>query len=1604
MSKSAAIATLCAVGLLMPFPLPSVAQQPGAIPQFSTVETHEHDTINLGTLGIQTNVPIRSKAGHIPYSYRLAGANQITVSTHGLFVLSEFLTHGEAHVPGQTGSTSTQCYNHGIPDGSYLSNFYVIDALGNSHPFNFLIGTSTSACPHPSINGGYAVDNSGLYLNVNWNNGQPIYTMYDMSGNNSTTTTGVFPNLLDPHGNTITDTTDTLGETVMTVGGQGTQFTWTDALNNNQTVTTNSTQQTLWTAFGCTADLNPVSVSFVTSISFPDSTMSFGWEKSRLNSSDYTGRLASITLPTGGKISYAYSGGTNGINCLDGTPATITRTTPDGTWTYTHVASQTSPTTTVTDPQGNNSVYTFVMGEGSLSGGRIPLEAEKQVYNGAVNPANLVQTVFTCYNNTSSSPTNCNPNPPVGWAVFEKDVYTTYPNVTGYSAVKTAYDVYGRVTDVKTYDFNLVLINEKQIQYGSGSPSSQTCTAISTYIIDKPCSVTLLDSQNNNAILSQTWNSYSSTGDLLQTWNLVSGSGAGGTYLSKQYSYDSHGVVQTMTDVNGQVINYTTTSCNNMFVTSQYPTNFSNLQTSQTWDCNGGVVTSSTDANGQLTHTDFYVGTATDPFYRPLDSKDELGFATNFSYTPNSTEGTFSFNGGNSIIDTVSTTDSIGRTVTAQVSQSPTSQNWDAASRTFDSAGRPYQRSLPCATTSKGTGCGPSTETQSYDALNRPLVHTGPGGDVVTKTYPANDVLTTLTPAPANENAKSVQKEYDGLGRLKSACLISSAPGNGPCNQANGGTGFLTKYTYDAAGRLLQTVENAQVSSPTQTRSYTYDKLGRLLTETNPEWAGFATYTYDAASVNPGCPTPTGMSLYATGDLVAKVDPKGNVTCYFYDGLHRNIAVTYGGPDSYNGQNKFFVYDAATVNGMAMTTAEGRLAEAYTCAGVILPCTSIITDEGYSYDARGLLSDYYQKSQHSSGYYHLSATRWEDKQIKAVSGVGLPTITFGASDGSGLDGEGRVTKVTASSGTNPVSAAIYNTGSYANEPIGALLTVTLGAGDAQNFTYDKNTGRMLSYAASVGSTPTVISGSLNWNANGTLQQLSISDGYNSADTQVCSYLYDDFVRIAGTTGSNPIPGVNCVNGSTKIWNQTFTYGSDSFGNITKSTTGPGASWACTACYNTATNQYNSTLSGSITYDSDGNLTNDTFHTYTWLVDGHVATIDTNTITYDANGNKVEENVGGTIHEYVSAFGVSAQMTGTTEKATTVDLPGGVQALYSGGTLQRFRFPDWQGTIRAESNPTTRVFTESLAFAPFGDRYTVKGTPYNVDSFTGKPDQIVRDEYDFPARQEHNGQGRWVSPDPIPGTGNKYVYADNNPLSKVDPYGLMSVVVDEMETSNGDELAVTGVNQTESHPSQTTQTSGQSTSGQNQESSVDHSEDSKHGKIWRWFHDHSLLVQTDKEKAAALHTQAQSIRNQWKNQTLYMQGRRVDWNKLTDQQVIDLTKYIQWEENTLGVLSLVGPVSFSSAQLQAKFKHAQDFGVQGTYNQENVFEFERALEQHLTDPNTKLVQGSYRGNPANIYVNSTTGNAVITDPSGEFISGWKLSPAQMNYVMTTGSLN
>jgi len=99
----------------------------------------------------------------------------------------------------------------------------------------------------------------------------------------------------------------------------------------------------------------------------------------------------------------------------------------------------------------------------------------------------------------------------------------------------------------------------------------------------------------------------------------------------------------------------------------------------------------------------------------------------------------------------------------------------------------------------------------------------------------------------------------------------------------------------------------------------------------------------------------------------------------------------------------------------------------------------------------------------------------------------------------------------------------------------------------------------------------------------------------------------------------------------------------------------------------------------------------------------------------------------------------------------------------------------------------------------------------------------------------------------------------------------------------------------------------------------------------------------------------------------------------------------------------GAISIAGSQLQRKFKHAGDFGIAGTPNKVNLQAYENAIKQHVKSPTTLAVIGTYRGNPVSIHVDPSTGLAVITDRTGNFISGWKLNIQQLWHVLNGGNL-
>ena len=569
-------------------------------------------------------------------------------------------------------------------------------------------------------------------------------------------------------------------------------------------------------------------------------------------------------------MNYTYSGSNNGIDCNDGSTAALTRQMSDGTWTYSRSADWTTTTVTDPSPQHNQAVYTF-------SAATAPAyETLRQHYAGSAVPANLLKTVQTCYNGQA-----CGQVPTL--PITQTDVYTTLVPMSQSSRLTTTYDSYGNVTDVKQYDFGASVATVDIVTPVGSWVNGTGCVAVASSINNPTCYRNIYD---GSAALqfSETF-TYDSKGNLTTHVVGTTTAGIGGPTLRNSATYNTSGTITngtlaSTTDVNGAVTHYYyngTGGCTNGLLTSM--TNALNQTTSMQWNCNIGKMTQTTDPNSQSITNVTY-----DSLLRPTSMTDPTGIVFNRAYNDSGgwwDSGWFTRFGTNSDTTLLTWFDGYGRPSQTGHAHDSAWSGWDYVPIYRDANGRVSQVYQPC-TTSGGT-CPPATgayTTQTYDALNRPLITTDGGGGTITRSYSGRDVLVVL-PAPAGEVVKQTQYEFDGLGRVKSACQLSSASGSGPCNQDMGGTGFLTTYSYDVLGRVMQVTKNAQ-SSTTQTRSFTYDALGRKLTETYPE-SGTTTYTYDT--------WPTGNVCWYTannaGDLLTKKDNAGNMTCYLHDQLHR---------------------------------------------------------------------------------------------------------------------------------------------------------------------------------------------------------------------------------------------------------------------------------------------------------------------------------------------------------------------------------------------------------------------------------------------------------------------------------------------------------------------------------------------------------------------------------------------------------------------------------------------------------------------------------------------------------------------------------------------
>ncbi len=1015
----------------------SFAQTTG-FPPFGSFDAGRFDTVNVGNLNANFAIPIVSTHGRgTPFSISLVYDALIWQNTgtawtpvtdrsgSPIWGWKTIFPLGDTLFNHRTSSVSKRCsidYYDWITTETY--NGYVYrDLAGTTHGFPVFWKEVTDGCTGAvtttSQLTGYASDPSGMYIDIN---NLDFPSVWSQSGFLLNT------NAEDTNGNLIskvvvsateTDWKDTAGLTAVRVvqNGANTEYHYLDQSGTDQLFILKRQLYSIKTAFACSGITDYNTAGTMPQVSLPyeldlpnGQTYSFTYEPTPNSSGFYTGRLQQVTFPTGGTIQYTYPATpNNGISCADGAAINLARAISDGTNTATwnYVRNLTNGTTTITNPQlsdtpnANDIVYTF-NGSGQ--------EVSRKIY------ANSPGTTLLRQINTTWA-TNGTPASQV--AILE--------DASTQSETDTTFDSNGLLNSVSEYDFGqgvhggLIRTTAFTYQTGSAYTSRKMINLISQKLVKDPNNTTQFRQDinydesgyvNATCITGAAQHDDTSYGCSFMTRGLATSiisyanAAAGTGTLTQHVSYDSLGNAVSVTDPAGN-----TTSIS-------YTDNYSDGLNHNTYALPTTVTRPTTNGNSHVTHISYYYNFALpyqvtdennqlstlsyDLLRRSLSATDPTNAIVNFSYTGSTTaEATLNFNSGGSTVDGLATADPLGRVQIQQLRQAPGSSTFDSVQTDYDLVGRVRRVSTPYSGTAGQTNAI-SASTTTYDVLRRPSTVTDANNGTITYTYSLNDVLMAIGPAPTGENTKRRQLEYDGVGRLTSVCELTGAGGSGSCGQKNPQTGFWTEYTYDVLGNLTGVTQNAQSTGSQQTRAFVFDSLSRLTSETNAE-SGVTSYAYDSDAT---C-TPASV-----GDLLKRVDAVGNTTCFAYDALHRKISITYpSGSYAAVTPQKYFVYDSATVNSVAMVNAKPRLAEAYTC---VSPCSSKITDEGFSYTVRGEVSDVYQSTPHSSGYYHVKQTYWPHGAPSQLSQLaGLPTISYGGTIGStvGLDGEGTTTSL-----------------------------------------------------------------------------------------------------------------------------------------------------------------------------------------------------------------------------------------------------------------------------------------------------------------------------------------------------------------------------------------------------------------------------------------------------------------------------------------------------------------------------------------------------------------------------------------------------------------
>jgi RHS repeat-associated protein len=1051
------------------------------------------------------------------------------------------------------------------------------------------------------------------------------------------------------------------------------------------------------------------------------------------------GSLTQITFPTGGTASYTYGTIASPWSYLTYRRAVIHKAVNanDGTgpqsWTYSYNLVLPAATTIVTDPVGNDTVYTLT----GLNAAPDFYPTEIDNYTGSHVSGTLAKTVKTTYQFTPGSLVG-SPEAPgctaYAYSVVPGSSTTIWPNGQQ-SMVQTTYDggfsntVWGGSPQTSIYGNPMKKI---EYDYGSGAPGPLLRTTNSSYLalnsssylttnlLNLPSSVQVTDAGAvQRAYITYGYDEAPSPSGVhgnqtsVHKWLNTTGG-----YLTSTSVYNANGTVASTTDPKL----YTTSYGYSSGYAGSGPTSVTNplnQTTSHTYDFDTGLRTSTTDPNIQTSRFAYNNLWQLTSITHPDGGLDSISYQE--TSTPFTATITKAITTSPSVVNLVKTTifDGLGRVSQTQLTSDPSGTDYTIT--TYDGDGRKASVTNPYRTTSDPTY---GFTTYGYDALNRTVLVTEADGSKVTTSYSGNS--TTVT----DEAGRTRQSFTNGLGDMTEVI------------ENPGGLGYVTNYGYDALDDLTSVAQGGS-----RNRSFIYDSLKRLTSSGNPETGGTAapiTYNYDADN-----------------NVLTKTDARGITITYSWDKLNRMLSRTYSNGDPsvtysydstacvvvttcYNLGHMTAMFDGGGSEAFSYDTM-GRLWGDHRNSNAFVGRTRISKNTSYVYNLDGSLNTLNYPSGHSVVY--------------TMGGAGLP-ITGNEED---------------------IALALVQKATYT--PWGALSGALIGTAIGEAILYNTRLQPCWTYASYTSTlTTTSCTGSnaigyitdlkYNFNLgadNGNL--VGITNDRNSNRSQ--TYGYDAVNRVTSAATLSTCTA-NC-------WGLTF--GLDEWANL-KTATATGTATPFTLAVNTN----NQITTGLFTFDASGNELTDATSTYAWNAESEMKTGGGVSYLYDGRGNRVEK-VGTKLYWYGQGGQVldETDTTGSTANATFSEYVyfNGARAVrrdYENNLYYYFEDQVHSSRVIEESPAVTGTLTlcYDADFYPYGGEIAFTNTCAQNYKFQGKErDTETSNDY-FGARFYSSTYGRFLSPDwssvpaPVPyanltnpQTLNLYAFVNDNPESFAD---------------------------------------------------------------------------------------------------------------------------------------------------------------------------------------------------------------------------------------------